>query len=1045
MIKKIYHISDIHIRNFKRHDEYRRVFDQLYSYLKKVYTKEDLICLTGDIVHSKTDVTPELVQEVQFFLKSVSDIGKVLLIPGNHDANLNNSHRLDALTPIVNALNHENLIYVKDTKVFEIDGITFCHWSVFDNPVNYLKSYQLEGLFDNKLKICLYHGLVSGIITEFGFNLFNNDVKVEDFDGYDLVLLGDIHKTQFLNEQKTIGYPGSLIQQNHAEGLTHGIFVWDTETKSAEFIEVKNDTAFYTLEVDSNNYDPIPSSLPKNIYLRIKYKNTNQSEIKRIVSDIKQKYNVLETSLIRIKDNIAIQNSGKNLNLTDVRNIEYQNLILSQYLKDKFDLDSNTIKDVCEINKNLNNRISKLEVPRNSVWVPKSFEFSDMFSYGKNNVIDFSNMQGVYGIFAPNASGKSTLLDSITYCIFDKCSKTGKASQVMNNNSKTFHCKLVFELNGIEYTIERRAETQKLGNVKVNVDFYYMDENEHKVSLNGKERSDTNKSITSLLGSYEDFVLTTISVQNNNTGFIDMNQKDRKDLLAQFLDINVFEELYLIANNEIREISVLLKEYQKEDYFDLLKQSDKLIKNYSTKLEDSKKIISEIENKRDYKNNEILEETKKLSKIEEVEDLDYLQEQKDKTQSLKLDVENNIISLSEDINKKEGENKILEEEIADLDIDRIEKGLVELKEKVEEKNQKALEQSTLKARVNSMKTKLDQLKDLEYDPNCKFCMENVFVKDAIEIKNTFPEQEEKLNTCNLELKSINDQVLKLKDFEKTKKTYEEKTKSLQKSLNEVNKLKLDLSKLESKVKQAKNILDTIENKIELYNKQQNNIEANKNINNKIDLLNKELDSINKELKKHNESYTDIVANKKLEENNKIKYQSSILKLKELEDKYKFYQYYLDAVHRDGLPHKLISNTIPQIEEEINNILAQLVDFSIVLRPDDKNINAYIAYDEENYWPIELTSGMEKFISSLAIRTSLINVSTLPRPNFMAIDEGFGALDQTNLNSIVMLFDYLKTQFKFIMIISHIDSMRDVVDHHIEINKVDGKSKIEQVD
>jgi exonuclease SbcC len=149
------------------------------------------------------------------------------------------------------------------------------------------------------------------------------------------------------------------------------------------------------------------------------------------------------------------------------------------------------------------------------------------------------------------------------------------------------------------------------------------------------------------------------------------------------------------------------------------------------------------------------------------------------------------------------------------------------------------------------------------------------------------------------------------------------------------------------------------------------------------------------------------------------------------------------VHRDGLPHKLIANIIPQVEEEINNILAQLVDFQVVLHADDKNINAYIAYDENNFWPLELTSGMEKFVASLAIRTSLINVSTLPRPNFMAIDEGFGALDKTNLSSMVMLFDYLKTQFKFIMIISHIDSMRDVVDHHIEINKVNGRSKIEQ--
>ena len=138
---------------------------------------------------------------------------------------------------------------------------------------------------------------------------------------------------------------------------------------------------------------------------------------------------------------------------------------------------------------------------------------------------------------------------------------------------------------------------------------------------------------------------------------------------------------------------------------------------------------------------------------------------------------------------------------------------------------------------------------------------------------------------------------------------------------------------------------------------------------------------------------------------------------------------------------LIASIIPSVEEEINNILSQIVDFSIVLQAEDKSINAYIAYSEDDFWPLELTSGMEKFVASLAIRTSLINVSSLPKPNFLAIDEGFGALDSSNLNSMVMLFDYLKTQFKFIMIISHIDSMRDIVDSHIEINKTNGKSKI----
>jgi DNA repair exonuclease SbcCD ATPase subunit len=174
---------------------------------------------------------------------------------------------------------------------------------------------------------------------------------------------------------------------------------------------------------------------------------------------------------------------------------------------------------------------------------------------------------------------------------------------------------------------------------------------------------------------------------------------------------------------------------------------------------------------------------------------------------------------------------------------------------------------------------------------------------------------------------------------------------------------------------------------------------------------------------------------------KEKAEESIVKLKDLTQQYKFYEYYLQAVNRDGVPYDLITTAVPYIEQEINNILTQLVDFNLMLEMDGKNINCYIVYDQDNFWPIELTSGMEKFVSSLAIRTALINVSSLPRPNFLAIDEGFGVLDSDNLNSIFNLFDYLKSQFSFMLVISHIDSMRDVVDHLVEIVKTNGNSKI----
>ena len=109
--------------------------------------------------------------------------------------------------------------------------------------------------------------------------------------------------------------------------------------------------------------------------------------------------------------------------------------------------------------------------------------------------------------------------------------------------------------------------------------------------------------------------------------------------------------------------------------------------------------------------------------------------------------------------------------------------------------------------------------------------------------------------------------------------------------------------------------------------------------------------------------------------------------------------------------------------------------------DGKSINTYIVYDDEKFWSLELSSGMEKFISSLAIRNALVQVSSLPRPNFIAIDEGLGVMDPTVLANFSLFLEYLKTQFDFVIIISHIDVVRDIVDSQIEIKKENGYSKI----
>jgi hypothetical protein len=98
-----------------------------------------------------------------------------------------------------------------------------------------------------------------------GFKL-PSKVKIDLFKGYDLGLLGDIHKRQFINKKETIGYCGSLVQQNHGEDIGKGYLLWDVPTRTSKYIEIYNEYGYVTLDIDKGILPDI-SNLPE------KYKN----------------------------------------------------------------------------------------------------------------------------------------------------------------------------------------------------------------------------------------------------------------------------------------------------------------------------------------------------------------------------------------------------------------------------------------------------------------------------------------------------------------------------------------------------------------------------------------------------------------------------------------------------------------------------------------------------------------------------------------------------------------------------------------------------
>ena len=194
-LKHIHHISDIQIRNLKRHKEYEEVLNHLYEKVKE--NKDNAVAyIGGDIAHSKTEMSPELVDQLSRLFKNLSDIVPTIIIAGNHDCNLNNRSRMDVLTPIVENLNHPNLHYAKDSGIYKCADVSFVVWDCWDKEDNFITADQVEG----DTKIVLFHGTVDRCETDLGFRL-PSDVKITKFDGYDMGLLGDMHKSQHLNKE----------------------------------------------------------------------------------------------------------------------------------------------------------------------------------------------------------------------------------------------------------------------------------------------------------------------------------------------------------------------------------------------------------------------------------------------------------------------------------------------------------------------------------------------------------------------------------------------------------------------------------------------------------------------------------------------------------------------------------------------------------------------------------------------------------------------------------------------------------------------------
>ena len=709
-LKYIHHISDIQIRNLKRHKEYEEVFERTYKEVEK--NKDNaVVYIGGDIAHSKTDMSPELVDQLSRLFKNLSDICPTIIIAGNHDCNLNNLSRLDVLTPIVDNLNHPNLHYLKDSGVYKCADVSFVVWDCWTKEKDFILADDVEG----DTKVVLFHGTVDRAQTDLGFHL-PSDVHIDKFKGYDLALLGDIHKRQFLNDEETIAYCGSLVQQNHGEGLSHGYLLWDVPTRKSKYIEVPNDYGYITLDIDNGEL-PVIDKMPKKARVRIRASNTQPSELKKCLAILHKKYGIKEMIVTRtdaLYSNDRVRNDT--ITVGDISESDVQFNLIQEYLNNNHHVTDEVLLKIKNINESLNQSIPEEEVYRNVNWKIKTFEFKNMFSYGEDNKVDFSKLNGVVGMFAPNASGKSSLLDALSFCLFDTCTRAFRAENVLNNKKKDFYCKLNFEVDGQDYFIEKIAKKQRKGNVKVNIDFYTIGDDGERVSMNGDQRRTTQVNIRKVIGTYDDFILTALSSQTNNSVFIEKTQKEKKTLLAQFMGLEIFDKLWSSANEEIREVAAILKNFKRNDWERELSDIKKEKEDFELKHEKLLEAQGAIEETKKIEEDTVRDLTRKLKSIDKsISNIDELEDERDTiNESINL-VKSQHQQANEKYEKRIDDKKQLNDKISGHENNDTNGKYEEAVNKMDYGAKLTSDLDKVKQKVSVKLEKIKKLGDLEYD------------------------------------------------------------------------------------------------------------------------------------------------------------------------------------------------------------------------------------------------------------------------------------------------------------------------------------------
>jgi DNA repair exonuclease SbcCD ATPase subunit len=758
--------------------------------------------------------------------------------------------------------------------------------------------------------------------------------------------------------------------------------------------------------------------------------NFTPERIKRVKAYFQTKYNTkhvqVVTKTLTDKQNTRL----KTLEVTDsILDPQYQKTLMRDFLTEngiqiKWEL-------VDRLDSRVNSEIDKINQNkvRYNKWFIKKIEFSNFLSFGRDNVIDFTPLTGISVIESTpkNFGGKSTSsVDLLMFLFFNSTTKTKTNAEIFNKftDDDDVVVKGYITIDGENYVIERSLVRKKGRSgdytVKAELDFYKEKEDGTTENLTGEQRRETEEFIKSAIGTEEDFLSTILTTGYNLEELIESKPTARGQILTKFLGLESLKQK---------------EEICKEIYSDW---SKKLVSNTNN--------IVDLEQENSNNEESIVNSTNEISRLEVALEgfktsLASYEEKRDGLLSARNNdidqelIKTNPVTLENDIKAlitKQSESKSQSDAIVVSEPSQyyVETEHNELKAKI---NQLLMENRLGEREISEKEKHIKLLEEGKICPKCNRPLDEVDHTDEIEeTKKEIGQYQRDIQTNLTEVDLLKEQSTAFENLKTEFDTYER------------NKLRKERFLLE--VDQRQFEIDSKKLKLERFEQNKSKLDENQKIDNAIVVLKTQIDTANGDIRNTNISIERHRGNitslkEKIEVNNKL-----IEKIKAEEELQGVFKIYLTVYGKNGISKTILKNMIPLINQELHRLLSDSCYFFLELNINDKNELEFLMIDSETriVKPLNSGSGYERTISSLALRSVLTKVSSLPKPNIVVMDEVFGKIADENLEMVGEFFKKIKNYFEHIFVISHNPLIRNWSDNIIMIKKEDNVSSIDYI-